>query len=94
MGGGIDGAVVWSDQVTCADDEAKPLRDIEDDDRIWDVVWYGLEDEDANEVVELSRISRVTEVDGESHVGAWPIGSTPPHDRRPQQHRRTETSGA
>ncbi len=42
----IDGAVVFSDPVTCAEDEAKPLRDIEDDDRVWDVVFFGLEDEE------------------------------------------------
>ncbi len=61
----IDGAVVFSDPVTCAEDEAKPLRDIEDDDRVWDVVFFGLEDEDSTEIVELRRVSRVTEVDGE-----------------------------
>lgn len=61
----IDGEVVFSDPITCAEDEAKSLRDIEDDERIWDVVWWGLEDEDSTEIVELGRISRVPEVDGE-----------------------------
>jgi hypothetical protein len=59
----IDGEVVFSDPVACAEDERK-LRDIEDDERIWDIVFFGLEDEDSAEVAELGRISRVTEMDG------------------------------
>jgi hypothetical protein len=55
----IDGAVLFSDAVACAEDEAK----LSDDERVWDIVFLGIKDEDASEVVELGRISRVTEVD-------------------------------
>ena len=55
----IDGAVLFSDSVACAEDEAK----LSDDERVWDIVFLGIKDEDATEVVELGRISRVTEVD-------------------------------
>jgi hypothetical protein len=47
------------DSVACAEDEAK----LSDDERVWDIVFLGIKDEDATEVVELGRISRVTEVD-------------------------------
>jgi len=56
----IDGKVVFSDPVACAEDE----RNLRDDERVWDIVFFGIEDEDATEIVELGRISRVTEVDG------------------------------
>ena len=55
----IDGAVLFSDSVACAEDEAK----LSDDERVWDLVFLGIKDEDATEVGELGRISRVTEVD-------------------------------
>ena len=55
----IDVAVLFSDSVACAEDEAK----LSDDERVWDIVFLGIKDEDATEVVELGRISRVTEVD-------------------------------
>ena len=55
----IDGAVLFSDSVARAEDEAK----LSDDERVWDIVFLGIKDEDATEVVELGRISRVTEVD-------------------------------
>jgi hypothetical protein len=56
----IDGAILFSNAVAaCAEDEAK----LSDDERVWDIVFLGIKDEDATEVVELGRISRVTEVD-------------------------------
>jgi hypothetical protein len=55
----IDSAVLFSDSVACAEDEAK----LSDDERVWDIVFLGINNEDATVVVELGRMSRVTEVD-------------------------------
>ena len=58
----IDGNVLFSDPVTGDVGEVK-LRDCEAIDA-WDIVYWGLEDEDGTEIVELGRITRVTEVEG------------------------------
>jgi hypothetical protein len=54
----LDGKVLLSDPITCAEDE-EHLHAIANDPRVWDIIFYGRDGE------ELGRVSRVTEVDGE-----------------------------
>jgi hypothetical protein len=58
----LDGKLLFSDPVTGDIGKVK-LRDCEAIDA-WNIVYWGLEDEDGTEIVELARISRVTEIDG------------------------------